>query len=97
MRSNGLRRFVWCGGGSTLVPRDRITFGARFVEFFARTFMGLRHRDKVHQWALLTETEDLDWLALVPALATRLPTPEEGPATHHRILVQEVFPNVKGA
>jgi putative NADH-flavin reductase len=66
MRASGVRRFVWCGGGSTLVAEDQITFGARFVDFFARTFMGLRHRDKAHQLALLGESTDLDWLGVRP-------------------------------
>jgi putative NADH-flavin reductase len=44
MRERDVRRFVWCGGGSTLVSDDVITFGARFVELFSRTFLGLRHR-----------------------------------------------------
>ena len=66
MRENGIRRFIWCGGGSTPVAEDQITFGSRFVEFFARTFMGLRNRDKIHQLELLDETHDLDWLGVRP-------------------------------
>ncbi len=66
MRKNGIRRFVWCGGGSTPVAEDQITFGSRFVEFFGRVFMGLRHRDKVHQLGLLAETGDLDWIGIRP-------------------------------
>ena len=66
MRANGIRRFVWCGGGSTLVAEDEITLGARFVEFFANTFMGLRHRDKLHQLDLLAESSDLDWVGVRP-------------------------------
>ncbi len=66
MRTNGIRRFVWCGGGSTLVRKDQVTLGARFVQFFARTFLGLRHRDKDHQWALLGESKDLDWVGIRP-------------------------------
>ena len=66
MRVHGLKRFVWCGGGSTLVAEDQITLGARFVDFFARTFMGLRHRDKLHQLELLAESQDLDWVGLRP-------------------------------
>ena len=71
MRANGIRRFVWCGGGSTLTEKDTITFGARFVEFFARTFMGLRHRDKAHQLELLAESRDLDWIGLRPLQMVR--------------------------
>lgn len=66
MRKHGIKRFIWCGGGSTPVAEDRITLGARFVEFFASTFMGLRHRDKVHQLELLAESQDLDWFGVRP-------------------------------
>lgn len=66
MAGSGVRRLVWCGGGSTLVADDEITFGARFVELFARTFMGLRHRDKEHQLALLLENRQVDWIGLRP-------------------------------
>lgn len=66
MRKRGIRRFVWCGGGSTPVADDQITFGSRFVEFFARTFMGLRNRDKIHQLELLEASQDLDWLGVRP-------------------------------
>ena len=66
MRKNGIQRFVWCGGGSTPVAEDQVTLGSRFVEFFASTFMGLRHRDKIHQLELLAETQDLDWLGVRP-------------------------------
>jgi putative NADH-flavin reductase len=73
MRASGVRRFVWCGGGSTLVEGDRITFGARLVDLFARTFMGLRHRDKAHQLVLLRESTDLDWLGVRPLQMRRGP------------------------
>lgn len=66
MAKVGARRFVWCGGGSTLHDADQITFGARFVEFFARTFMGLRHRDKAHQLAFLETRRDIEWVGLRP-------------------------------
>ncbi len=66
MRRLGIRRFVWCGGGSTLVDEDVITFGAKFVHFFASTFMGLRQRDKVHQLELLEQNLDLDWIGIRP-------------------------------
>jgi putative NADH-flavin reductase len=73
MRERGVRRFVWCGGGSTLVPDDVITFGARFVELFSRTFLGLRHRDKLHQLALLEASRDVDWLGVRPLQMNRGP------------------------
>ena len=66
MRTYGIRRFVWCGGGSTLVEDDQLTFGARFVQFFGRTFLGLRHRDKQHQLELLATADDIDWVGLRP-------------------------------
>ncbi|MEM7410890.1 MAG: NAD(P)H-binding protein [Myxococcota bacterium] len=62
----GVHRLVWCGGGSTLVPEDRVTIGARFVELFARVFMGLRHRDKAHQWDLLRRHREIDWVGVRP-------------------------------
>ena len=62
----GVRRLVWCGGGSTPVPDDTLTFGSRFVERFASTFMGLRHRDKVHQLELLDRHRELEWLGVRP-------------------------------
>jgi putative NADH-flavin reductase len=62
----GVRRLVWCGGGSTIVAEDQVTVGAKFVELFARTFMGLRHRDKEHQLELLAARQDIDWLGVRP-------------------------------
>lgn len=62
----GVKRFIWCGGGSTLVPDDQITFGARFVEWFSSTFLGLRHRDKAHQMELLESRKDIEWYGVRP-------------------------------
>jgi putative NADH-flavin reductase len=62
----GVRRLVWCGGGSNIVEDDQVTFGSKFVEFFARTFMGLRHRDKVHQLELLDSNREIEWLGVRP-------------------------------
>jgi putative NADH-flavin reductase len=61
-----IRRLVWCGGGSTLVEQDEVGFGERFVELFASTFMGLRHRDKAHQLELLKQHPELEWVGLRP-------------------------------
>jgi putative NADH-flavin reductase len=69
----GVRRFVWCGGGSTLVEDDVVGFGARFVERFARSFMGLRHRDKEHQLELLRQRSDIDWAGVRPLQMRRGP------------------------
>jgi putative NADH-flavin reductase len=63
---DGPRRLVWCGGGSTLMPADQIGFGARFVELFARTFMGLRQRDKQMQIELLEDSRDVEWVGVRP-------------------------------
>ncbi|MEH6592542.1 MAG: NAD(P)H-binding protein [Halioglobus sp.] len=63
---NGACRFIWCGGGSTFVEEDKITFGAKFVRFFASTFMGLRHRDKEMQWQLLKQYQDIPCIGVRP-------------------------------
>jgi putative NADH-flavin reductase len=62
----GPRRLVWCGGGSTLLEADQLSFGAHFVDVFARSFMGLRHRDKRMQIELLEESRDVEWLGVRP-------------------------------
>lgn len=66
MRKNETKRFVWCGGGSNPVEQDEPTLGSRFVQLFASTFMGLRHRDKVRQLELLAENGDIDWVGVRP-------------------------------
>lgn len=63
---HGPMRFVWCGGGANLLAQDRVGFGARFVEWFAKTFMGLRHRDKEHQIELLEARKDIAWFGIRP-------------------------------
>ena len=62
----GVNRFVWCGGGSNIVEDDVVTFGSRFVEAFASTFLGLRHRDKAHQLDFLYQHKDLEWIGVRP-------------------------------
>lgn len=66
MRERHIPRLVWCGGGSNFRPEDRITFGARFVRWFAGTFLKHRHTDKEHQLALLDANPDLDWIGVRP-------------------------------
>lgn len=66
MRANGIPRFVWCGGGSNIVADDVITFGSRFVRFYAETFLKHRHTDKEHQLALLEDNKDLCWIGVRP-------------------------------
>jgi len=73
MPRQGVRRLVWCGGGSTLVERDQVALGARFVELFARTFMGLRHRDKQHQLELLNRSRQVEWVGIRPLQMRRGP------------------------
>lgn len=62
----GVKRFVWCGGEASLVEDDVITLGARFVVFYSSAFMGLRHRDKVHQLQLLDEHREIEWVGIRP-------------------------------
>lgn len=66
MPSLGVRRFVCCSGGSTPVPEDQTSIGSKFVEFFASHFMGLRHRDKIHQMELMNQHPEIEWLCLRP-------------------------------
>ena len=77
MPTLGVQRLVWCGGGSTLVAEDQISFGSRFVEFAASTFMGLRHRDKQHQLELLNERRNVAWLGVRPLQIRNAPRREE--------------------
>jgi len=77
MRRHEIRRFVWCGGGSTLVPEDAVTFGARFVELFGKLFLGLRHRDKQHQLELLAAVHDIEWVGIRPLQMTAGPKREK--------------------
>lgn len=62
----GVGRFVWCGGGSTFVEGDPTDAGAGFVRWFAKRFLGLRHRDKDHQFELLQARTDIDWFGVRP-------------------------------
>lgn len=62
----GVGRFIWCGGGSTFVEGDSSNSGARFVRWFARRFLGLRHHDKDHQLVLLQERTDIEWYGVRP-------------------------------
>ena len=73
MRKLGIRRLVWCGGGNTVGEEDVVTFGSWFVGWFARTFMALRNRDKLHQIALLEESRDVEWIGVRPLQMRRGP------------------------
>ncbi len=66
MAKGNLRRLVWCGGGSTLVEEDQITLGARFVKKFSEIFLSLRHFDKEHQYQLLRQHPNIDWIGVRP-------------------------------
>jgi putative NADH-flavin reductase len=66
MRKHGIPRLVSCGGGNTGGDEDVVSFGSRFVGWFARTFMALRHRDKLHQIELLNESRDVAWVGIRP-------------------------------
>ncbi len=66
MRKHGIRRLVWCGGGNTVGDEDVVSLGSSFVLLFSRLFMGLRHRDKLEQIALLEESSDIDWIGIRP-------------------------------
>lgn len=64
-----IERFIWCGGGSSLLEEDVITFGAKFVEWFAKTFLSKRHYDKIHQLELLQQKQVKDnvkWFGVRP-------------------------------
>ncbi|MBW2162798.1 MAG: NAD(P)H-binding protein [Deltaproteobacteria bacterium] len=64
MVNSNVRRLVWCGGGSTLVEEDQVTFGARIVQMFAQIFMSLKHRDKEHQYELLQQHPEVEWIGV---------------------------------
>lgn len=66
MRKNNISRLVWCGGGSTILEDDVITFGARFVRWYSENFLKHRHTDKEHQLELLDQNKDLCWLGIRP-------------------------------
>ena len=66
MPSLAIDRLVWCGGGSTFVEQDQITFGAKFVRWFSATFLSLRHFDKEHQYELLRQRQDINWIGIRP-------------------------------
>jgi putative NADH-flavin reductase len=66
MRKLGIERLVWCGGGNTVGDEDVVSFGSKFVGWFSGTFMGLRHRDKLHQIALLRDSRDVEWVGIRP-------------------------------
>lgn len=66
MRERDVKRLVWCGGGSNLLPEDDIGFGAKFVHWFAEHFLKLRHFDKERQLELLDANLDIEWVGARP-------------------------------
>ena len=64
--NNDVKRLVWCGGGSTILPEDDVTSGARFVQVYSKLFMNKRHEDKKHQYTLLQKHTDVQWLGIRP-------------------------------
>ncbi len=66
MTAVGVKQFIWCGGGSTFVEEDQISLGARIVKRIAQLFMSLRHYDKEHQYALLQQHPEIDWIGVRP-------------------------------
>jgi putative NADH-flavin reductase len=59
------------------VPEDHLSFGAKFVNFYAKMFLGLRHRDKDHQYALLQQYLDVDWVGVRPLQIREAPKTEK--------------------
>lgn len=66
MRKNSVTRLVWCGAGTSFQQQDAITFGAKFVRWFAANFMKHRHSDKENQLQLLESVEDINWMGVRP-------------------------------
>jgi putative NADH-flavin reductase len=66
MREHPAVKLVWCGGGSNFREEDVITFGAKFVRWYAEHFLAHRHTDKEHQLELLAENGDLRWIGIRP-------------------------------
>jgi diguanylate cyclase (GGDEF)-like protein len=63
------------------------SFGSKFVGWFTRTFMALRHRDELHQIALLNESRDVEWVGI------RTLQMRKG----HPVLIEESAPTDQGA
>jgi putative NADH-flavin reductase len=84
MRTHGVERLVWCGGGDTVGGEDVVSFGSKFVGWFSRTFMGLRHRDKLHQIAFLNGSRDVEWLGIRPLQMHKGPRRGEYRVGFHR-------------
>jgi putative NADH-flavin reductase len=66
MAEHHVKRLVWCGGGSTFVEEDHITFGAQMVRKVAEAFMAPKHYDKEYQYQLFKQHAEIDWLGVRP-------------------------------
>ncbi|MCX2981402.1 NAD-dependent epimerase/dehydratase family protein [Halieaceae bacterium IMCC14734] len=66
MRQYDISKLVWCGGGSNILSDDVITWGSKFVRWYAEVFLKHRHSDKENQLRLLENTFDLDWIGIRP-------------------------------
>jgi putative NADH-flavin reductase len=66
MPKTGTKRLVWCGGGATFMDEETITFGSRFVRWFAATAMPLRMVDKERQYAMLDQHRNIEWVGVRP-------------------------------
>lgn len=66
MARHNVKRLVWCGGGSTFVEEDTITFGAQLVRKIAESLMAPRHYDKEYQYQLFKQHAEIDWLGVRP-------------------------------
>ncbi|WP_444901814.1 NAD(P)-dependent oxidoreductase [Microbulbifer sp. SSSA007] len=67
---NNPPRFIWCGGGSTFVDEDILGMSAKFVRFYAKTFLSLRHHDKENQYQFLSQHREIPWLGVRPCQMT---------------------------
>jgi putative NADH-flavin reductase len=61
-----VKRFIFCSGASTILKEDKLTFGMKFVEFYARRFMPGKHNDKTHQVNILKTYENINWFGIRP-------------------------------
>ncbi|WP_444922394.1 NAD(P)-dependent oxidoreductase [Microbulbifer sp. CnH-101-G] len=66
MKKKNISRLIWCGGGSNLLPEDTVSFGAKFVNWYAKKFLQHRHLDKENQLSLLNRNKDINWIGIRP-------------------------------
>lgn len=66
MKENTINKLIWCGGGSNILKEDVVTFGSKFVRWYAEVFLKHRHTDKENQLILLQENRDIVWIGIRP-------------------------------